>query len=67
MFDLYRATIVAADPPRFRATVRLERDGRLFDRIPVNGGIAPETLTPGQPCLLALLDDEALVVSTRVD
>ena len=66
MLDLHRATIVTADPSRFRATVRLDRDGRLLDRIPVNGGIPPESLVPGQPCLLALLDEEALVVSTRV-
>lgn len=67
MGDLQRGTIVVADAARYRATVRLERDGRLLDRVRVNGGIPPETLTNGQPCLLALLDDEdALVVSTRV-
>jgi hypothetical protein len=46
MTNLHLATIITAGARRFRATVRLSRDGRLLDRVPVNGGIGRKALSP---------------------
>jgi hypothetical protein len=63
-----RATIVDSDPGRYRATVRLERDGRVLSDVRVNAGTAAERLTTGRPCLVAMLEDAgALLVTTRIE
>jgi hypothetical protein len=68
MQQLVRATIVDADPGRYRATVRIEHDGRVISDVRVNAGTAVEGLTTGHPCLVAVLDDdEALLVTTRIE
>lgn len=68
MRQLVRATIVEADPVRYRATVRLEHDGRVLNDVRVNAGTASEGLTTGHPCLVAVIgEDEALLVTTRLE
>jgi hypothetical protein len=67
MGNLFRATIVDVDAGHYRATVRLERDGQLLSGVRVNAGTAAEGLEPGHACLVAVLDEDALLVTTRLD
>lgn len=67
MRELVRATIVDADPGRYRATVRIEHDGRVLSDVRVNAGTAVEGLTTGHACLVAVLDDDAMLVTTRIE
>jgi hypothetical protein len=63
---LVRAVIVGVDPDGQHATVRLDRDGLLLRDVRVNAATAAERLVPGNPCLVAVLDDDALLVTTRI-